>query len=76
MSIGTVLRQMMTEDDGNSVFDFWRVGPALAMLVFLGCTIYIVIMTLKFDYLSFGAGCGSIMGLSGAGSLMKARGGQ
>ena len=71
-----MLKQLLTEDDADSVYDLWRVMPFIAMFVFFGCTIYAVYRSGVFDYLGFGSGCGTLLGGSGLGSYFKAKGGQ
>lgn len=71
-----VLRAIATEDDANKVFDPVRVIAIAGAAMFMGLTIYtVVVQGHEFRYLEFGGGFGGLLGALGAALYMKTKGG-
>lgn len=67
------VKDILCEDDANSVFCPVRVIGASGIVTLIGCTIFLVVTKGAFDPMSFGAGVGGIAGATGAGAGVKAK---
>jgi len=67
------LKDVLTEDDANSIFCPVRVIGASGAVTLLGNSIFMTIMHQTFDPVSFGGGVAAIVGAVGAGAGIKAK---
>lgn len=66
-------KDLLTEDDANSIFCPVRVIGASGFLTLTGNSIYLAIVHNTFDAMSFGTGVAAIAGAVGAGAGIKAK---
>jgi hypothetical protein len=66
------VKNSLTESDNETV-DLFRVSLALAMLTFVGLSIYATILSGKFDAMAYGAGFGALLGGGGLGVGIKGK---
>lgn len=72
MKLPTWLKQLLTEDDANSVICPVRVIGASGALTLIGNSTYAVVAHGAFDPSAFGLGIAAIAGAVGAGAGIKA----
>lgn len=62
------LKQMLTEDDANAVYDPLRMGFIIAFVTGLGLQIYDVVWLMhEFNLVTFGTGIGALLLTTGGG---------
>ena len=66
-------RDVLTEDDANSVFCPVRVIGASGAATLLGTSVYMAVAHSAFDPVGFGTGVAAIVGAVGAGAGLKAK---
>lgn len=88
--MANIVKQFVTEDDGNEIYDVYRVLGLLGVVVFLGLSVFdfalgepiiggehndiIIAYSHEFDMQAFGIGLGAVLTAAGACVMMKAFG--
>lgn len=71
--ISLILKQVLTEDDANSVYCPIRLLATFVVLTYISLSIFSTIHTGTFDMQSFGIGAGAVIAAAGAAIGMKAK---
>lgn len=67
---GYIMRDLFSGRD-NYALDIGRILWALGVIVFLGMSVLSVILKLDFDYITWGAGFGTVLAAGGAALKLK-----
>lgn len=73
LGLGKFFKDILTEDDANSIFCPVRVIGASGFLTMVGTSVYTTCLHGTFDAVSFGTGVAAIAGAVGAGAGIKAK---
>ena len=71
--LATFIKDLLCEDDANSIYCPVRVIGMSGIVTLLACTIFLVVTKGAFDPMAFGAGVGGIAGATGAAAGVKSK---